>query len=42
MHTTTKTTVKMNKGNIFDNNIEYNISEGLADKTEIFKRLRKF
>jgi hypothetical protein len=41
MHTTTKTTVKMNKPGMMDRNIEYNFSDSLADKTELFKRLCK-
>lgn len=42
MHTTTKTTVKMNKnGNMMDRNIECNFADSLADKTELFKRLCK-
>lgn len=32
----------MNRGNLFDNNIDYISSEGLADKTELFKRIRKY
>ncbi|CDW83624.1 UNKNOWN [Stylonychia lemnae] len=40
MHTTTKTTVKMNKsGNMMDRNIELNLADSFADKTELFKRL---
>jgi len=42
VHTTTKTTVKMNKPGMMDKNIEYNFSDNIANKTELIKRLCKY
>lgn len=49
MHTTTKTTVKVNRGNnnIFESNMDFLKNEKLADKlrserTDYFKRMCKY